>query len=95
MWSGMCRDARNAGAGACRTILAVLDANPGEPIVMAALPEPAQVAAIINKLRGIPSDQVLDLAIAKVRSMLPADVQLEPVAPLKLNIVPVPRRDQP
>jgi hypothetical protein len=61
-------DARAAGAAACRTILTTLDAQPGEQMVTAVLPEPAQLATLIGAMRGVPTEQLLDLAIAKVRS---------------------------
>src|SRR5687768_1819955 len=99
-------EARAAGAHACRTILTVLEAKPGEPLASSAssvatpassiidvvaadaasttdVPpsaaptadtDPAQIASIISALRGIPVDQLLDLAIARMRAALPQGV---------------------
>jgi hypothetical protein len=87
-------EARAAGAAACRALLIEVEARPTEtPNVV--LPEPAQVAALVRSLRGVPAEQLLDLAIAKARSLLPADVATAPVAPLNLKIIPFPHRDQP
>jgi hypothetical protein len=52
---------KQAGAAACRTILTALEGQVGQPL--AAPPSAPQVGV----------DQMLDLAIAKLRSMLPAE----------------------
>ena len=65
--------ARAKGANACRTILATL----GET----ARVEPGPVAvAIASLIRSAPPDQLLDMAIAKLRALAPADTQ--PTAPM-------------
>jgi hypothetical protein len=79
-------DTRAAGAAACRALLIELDVRPNEATDVV-LPQPAQIATLIRSLRGVPAEQLLDLAIAKARSLLPADVSVAPVAPLKLHIV--------
>ncbi len=66
---GATPDQRAAGVTACRAILAALDSTPGEPLPGAPLPVPAAA----NPLGGLSLDQVLDLAIGKLRTMLPAD----------------------
>jgi hypothetical protein len=83
-------DVRNKGVEACRAILAALDATPSEP--MAAVVPASQIASIVGALRGLPPDQLLDLAISKLRAALPSSTEVAPVAALKLHIVPVPRR---
>jgi hypothetical protein len=81
-------DARGAGVEACRTILAALSAKQGEPMT-AAVAEPASpIAAIVGGLRTMPPDQLLDLAIAKLRAALPADTQVPPAMPLKFHLIP-------
>lgn len=92
---GASDEARAAGATACRTMLIALEAKEGEPLAapvpMAAISNPGDVAAIVAGLRGVPVDQLLDLAIAKLRTLVPA----EPAAPVKklaIPLVPVPRR---
>src|SRR5262245_20336165 len=85
-------EARTAGASACRTILAALEAKAGQPI---AAPTPVSqspatappIAAIGAALRGLPADQLLDLAIAKLRAMVPADQQ-PAVRGIQIPIVP-------
>lgn len=111
-------DARAAGADACRTLLAALDAKAGEattPMIPAApgcsndtpnpaappvatavsnaiqSTDPAQIANVISALRGIPVDELLDLAIARMRAALPAGVETPRVEPLKFHIVQLPR----
>jgi hypothetical protein len=79
-------EARAAGAQACRAILSALDATPGEPRP-AAIASPPPVATIAAALRGLPADQLLDVAIAKLQSMLPADTKLSPVTPLRFDFI--------
>lgn len=98
-------EAKHQGALACRTILTALDAKPGEPLVPprdpnAAQPsaavaqsvpviEPLQVAAIVGALRGMPAEQLLDLAIARLRAALPKDATTPTIAPVKFQIIPI------
>lgn len=82
-------EARSAGISACRAVLGALEAKPGMP--MAAAPLPSPVAAIVASLRGVPFEQLLDLAIARLRSALPADAEVQPAAKgLAIPIVPIP-----
>jgi hypothetical protein len=85
-------EARAAGVAACRTILAALEATTGEPMAVAAPAVVSPIAGIVGMLRGVPPDQLLDLAISKLRAALPAGIEVPPVQPLKFNIVPLPRR---
>ncbi len=64
---GATADQRAAGVVACRAILTALGAAPGQPLdVGAAAPSGPHVP-------GVAFDHVLELAIAKLRSMLPAE----------------------
>jgi hypothetical protein len=66
---GASPDARAAGATACRSILTVLDARPGQP--MTAAPQPASPASpiaallkqpgFLNQLAAMSREQLLDL----------------------------------
>jgi hypothetical protein len=56
---------KNAGAYACRAILAALEAEAGHPLAFAAPPPP-------SGLSGIDPTQALDLLIARLRAALPA-----------------------
>jgi hypothetical protein len=76
-------EARLAGAQACRALLGVL-----EPTTASTLPP---VASIVAAIRGVPADQLLDLAIAKLRAALPAGAAVTAVQPLKFQLIPVPR----
>ena len=86
-------EAKSAGATACRAILAALEGTPGEALaVPAVVPfNGSQIAGVVSALRGVPPDQLLDLAIQRLRAALPAGVEVPPAPPLKFNIVPVPR----
>jgi hypothetical protein len=66
---GASDEARATGVAACRTILGVLEATHGTPIV--ATPPTSPIASIVHALRGMPADQLLDLAIAKLRGLVP------------------------
>lgn len=98
-------EAKHQGALACRTILTALEAKAGEPLVpstdpSAATPsapvsqpapaiEPQQVAAIVGALRGMPAEQLLDLAISRLRAALPKDATTPAIAPVKFQIIPI------
>ncbi len=86
-------EAKAAGATACRAILAALEGTPGQPLAApTVLPfNGPQIAGVVSALRGVPPDQLLDLAIQRLRAALPAGVEVPPAPPLKFNIVPVPR----
>jgi hypothetical protein len=84
-------EARAAGAAACRTILAALEAVPGQPMPAATIvtPDASKIASAVAMLRGVPPEQLLDLAIAKLRAALPAGTDVPAVQPLKFQIVPI------
>jgi hypothetical protein len=86
-------EAKTAGIAACRAILGALEAAPGQPLI-AASPTPASpIAAFVGSLRGVPVEQLLDLAIARLRGALPADG--EPIAKPRgfhFDRVPIPPR---
>lgn len=80
-------DARRAGAAACRQILAGLEVATAQ-----AQPPPLNaqaIASVVAALRGVPPEQLLDLAIAKLRSALPADATVAQTRPIKFHIVPI------
>lgn len=81
-------DAKAAGASACRTLLAALDAKTGDALV---LPSPTtNIAAIVSAIRELPPEQLLDLAISRLRAALPAKAEPPPVAPLKFQMIRLP-----
>ena len=86
---GATDDARLAGAAACRTILTALEANAGEPM---SLP---QLGPALAALRNVPPDQILDLAIERLRAAVatrkPAELASTSAAshPLRFQIVPL------
>ena len=84
-------EVRAEGAAACRTILCALEGKPGEPLA-AVTPQSSQIATVVSALRGVPPDQLLDLAIAKLRDALPAGATVAPVQPLKFHLIPMPQR---
>jgi hypothetical protein len=82
-------ETRAAGASACRTMLAALEAKPGEPLAPAPVTtDPIQTA--VGVLRGLPPEQLLDLAIARLKAALPPETQIEPVKSLRVPLVPLP-----
>jgi hypothetical protein len=90
-----------AGANACRALLAALEAKQGEPL---AAPPPAatsspketplidatQVQAAIRALGSMQPEQLLDLAIARLRAALPAGAEVAPPRPGKFPNAPAP-----
>jgi hypothetical protein len=82
--------AKQAGANACRAILAALEARHGEPL--ASKPAAASpIATTFAALRGVPPEQLLDLVIAKLRSKLPADAKLAASRPVAFQLLPLPK----
>jgi hypothetical protein len=85
-------EARAAGAIACRAMLAALEGSSASVPSTQPVPklDPAAIASAISALRGVPPDQLLDLAIAKLRSALPAGTQAIPTSGFKLPIIAIP-----
>ena len=81
-------EARASGASACRAILTALEATPGASM-SAAISQPNAVAQIVGALRGMPLDQVLDIAIARLQAAVPADKASPPVRPLHFQMIPL------
>jgi hypothetical protein len=69
---GATADQKAAGALACRTILAALEAEAGKALALAGAPVPGPLA-------GISPDQALDLLIARLSAI--AEKQPAPAAP--------------
>ena len=84
-------EAKRDGAAACRAVLAVLEPRAPDAVTPPAPPAP-HVAALLAALRGMPMEQLLDLAIARLSASLPAGTDVAPVASLKLPIIPIPRK---
>lgn len=84
-------EAKRDGAAACRAVLAVLEPRASD-VVTPPTPPPPHVAALVAALRGMPMEQILDLAIARLRTSLPAGTDVSPVASLKLPMIPIPRK---
>lgn len=83
-------DARAAGASACREILHSLEPEPATAPAVLNAPALTQVAQLATALRGVPIDQLLDLAITKLRSVVPADTASLGQA-IRFTLVPVPQ----
>ena len=83
-------EARVIGMAACRAILASLDATPGQPLAPAAVvtPSPAAIAQAVAAFRGVPADQLLEIAIGKLRAALPAGTEVPRAEPLKFQMIP-------
>ncbi len=69
---GATAEQRAAGITTCRAMLAALEASPGQPLPVAP-PAATPSSGMPTSLAGLTLDQVLDLAIGKMRSMLPPD----------------------
>jgi hypothetical protein len=86
-------EARATGANACRTILSALEATAGQPLAaqVASPPNASQIASAVSALRGVPAEQLLDMAIARLRAALPAGVEVAPAMPLKFHMISPPK----
>lgn len=83
-------EAKALGASACRTILAALEAKPGEPLVTTTQATHPIIAAV-SMLRGLPVDQLLDVAITRLRAALPGNETAPSVQALNVPLVAVPQ----
>ena len=83
-------EVRATGVSACRAILSALEATPGQPLASAAVvtPSPAAIAQVVAAFRGVPADQLLDIAIGKLRAALPAGTEVPQAQPLKFQMIP-------
>jgi hypothetical protein len=80
---------RVAGAQACRAILASLEPKQETALATPSIPtNPMQ--AVLTVIQSTPPDRLLDLAIAKLRSMLPSNVESPAVRPLHVPLVILP-----
>jgi hypothetical protein len=68
---GASLDARRAGATACRTLAAILDAQPGQPLAASPPSTAHALASLLPQLGDANIDQLLELAIAKLTAKLP------------------------
>ncbi|HWO21280.1 MAG TPA: hypothetical protein VNO30_21080 [Kofleriaceae bacterium] len=60
------------------------------PMASAAAPPPVpDVAALVGALRGMPPEQLLDLAIARIRTALPPGPPVSTPAPIRFHLVPL------
>jgi hypothetical protein len=87
---------RAVGAQACRTILVALDTPAGETLKMPTAPtvtaEPkSQLEMVVTALRGLPPDQLLDLAIARLKAALPPGAEAPQTRRLNVPLVPMPK----
>jgi len=75
--------------------LPAFDVMPAPPPTATPLP-PAAAAAVsmISALRNMPPEQLMELAIARLRAALPADVAASSpsVAPVRFHFIPLPRQ---
>ena len=83
-------EAKAAGATACRAILAALEGTVSQlPAAPAVVPLGAsQLASVVSALRGVPPDQLLELAIQRLRAALPAGAEVPSAQPLRFQIIP-------
>jgi len=83
-------EARVAGIAACNEILQAL--QPALPVPQTNMANPSeQLAQLAGALRGVPMDQLLDLAITKLRTMVPATSPRPTLPGFAVPFVPVPR----
>jgi hypothetical protein len=61
----------------------------------AAPPVMPDVAAVVGALRGMPPEQLLDLAIARLRAALPPGSTMPAAAPVRFHLIPVQHLSKP
>ena len=81
--SGASTEQKAAGVQACRTIISALDTVPGTPLLLPTSPTPVTRPSI---------DQVLDMMIAKLTSIVTPDaVGSRPAGAMQLSSTPIRR----
>ena len=98
-------EAKRAGAEACRTLLAALEAEPGSALVPPSAPGSALAGANpgpalamrstppTNLLAGLDVTQILDLVIAKLRSAVGEEIaEARSAEGYNVQLIPVPGR---
>jgi hypothetical protein len=96
-------EARAVGASACRSILTVLEAKPGQPL--GTMPQPAPSAAspitallkqpgFLNQLAGMSREQLLDL-LKQVTGAMPARAQAPASAAPRFHLIQIPQARRP
>lgn len=83
-------EARAAGAEAARRLAALLEPSPASTQTAASAGPVAGIAELAAVLRGVPMDQLLDMAIVKLRAVVPAQ-SIPRVEPLSIPLIPVRR----
>jgi hypothetical protein len=83
-------EVKATGANACRTILTALEARAGEPLAAPVLSAANPIETAVSVLRGMPAEQLLDLAIARLKAALPPETKVGPVKSLTVPLVPLP-----
>ncbi len=88
--NGATDDTKRAGANACRAILAALETEPGTSL---AAPAPAINANLIGALGRMDLNQLLDVAIARLRVLNASNSNAPPTPSrgVSIPLVPIPR----
>ncbi len=81
-------EARASGVQACRTILAALETKPGDQLVNRPVPT-TPMQAVLTALSNTPPEQLLDLAISRLKAALPAGTEAPPVQSVRIPLLPV------
>ena len=91
MKAGMASDAspeaRAAGAAACRCVLAMIDPQPAPSVPANLVPQ------VVGMLKGMDLDQLLGVAVDRLRALNAARGDIPPAKPrsIAFQLVPIPR----
>jgi len=97
---GASADARAAGATACRSILTVLEARPGQPLAASPPPPVAPTSPIaalfsqpgfLSRLAAMSRDELLNL-VQQVTGAMPARPQTPTTAAPRFHLIQIPTR---
>jgi hypothetical protein len=100
---GASPEARAASATACRSILTVLEAKPGEPLASAPMPAMSPTSPIasllsqpgfLSKLAAMPREQLLDL-LKQVTGAMPARPHTPTTAAPRFHLIQIPQVRRP
>lgn len=82
-------EAKAAAAAACRTLVAVFQADQGEPLASAPSASPA--VAMAQHMAGAPPSAVLDAVITRLQALVPDEPAAVPTPALRIPFVPIPK----
>jgi hypothetical protein len=88
-------DVRAIGATACRSLLAALEAQAGQPLAAAPSAPASTLAGMLSAFASMPREQLLDLLISKLRAALPPGTPTAVTGAPRFHLIQIPQVQRP